>query len=99
MTDHDRIKLLFGPHAAPPRKRGDRACCLCRDCDVVVTSWTDAPIPWPRYRWREDDVALLGTLPDCELARRLGRSVQSVTQKRIKLGLANSFDGRRRTMS
>ena len=29
-------------------KRGDRAVCLVRDCDVVITSWTDARISWPR---------------------------------------------------
>jgi hypothetical protein len=50
-------------------------------------------------RWRGDEVALLGTLPDREVALGLGRSVQSVTQKRIKRGIANSFDGRRRTRS
>jgi hypothetical protein len=50
-------------------------------------------------RWRCDEIALLGTLPDCEVARRLGRSLQSVTQKRIKLGILNPFDGRRRTRS
>jgi hypothetical protein len=29
---------------------GDRAVCLLRDCDVIITSWTDALIPWPRCR-------------------------------------------------
>jgi hypothetical protein len=48
MKDADRVKLLFGPYRAPPRKRGDRAFCLFRDCTVVVTSWTDVRIPWPR---------------------------------------------------
>jgi hypothetical protein len=47
-------------------------------------------------RWRPEEIALLGTLPDQEVARLLGRSLQSVTQKRIKLGVANPFDGRRR---
>jgi hypothetical protein len=42
--------LLFGPYHAPPLRRGDRATCLYRDADVVVTSWTGAPIPWPRCR-------------------------------------------------
>ena len=35
--------------------------------------------------WTAEDIALLGTLPDREVAQRLGRSLQSVTQKRIKL--------------
>jgi hypothetical protein len=47
-------------------------------------------------RWTADAVALLGTLPESEVARRLGRSLQSVTQKRIKLGLPNPNDRRRR---
>ena len=42
--------LIAGPYVPPPLKRGDRATCLFRDCEVVVTSWTDAPIPWPRCR-------------------------------------------------
>jgi hypothetical protein len=37
----------------------------------------------------------MGTLPDREVARRLGRSLQLVTQKHIKLGGANPFDGRK----
>jgi hypothetical protein len=47
-------------------------------------------------RWSAEGIALLGTLPDREVARRLGRSLQSVTQKRIKLGITNRFDGRKR---
>jgi hypothetical protein len=43
-----RLKLLHGPYHAPPLKRGDRAVCLFRDADVVITSCSDAPIPWPR---------------------------------------------------
>jgi hypothetical protein len=39
-------RLLAGPY--PPPHPGDRATCLYRDADVVVTSWTSAPIPWPR---------------------------------------------------
>jgi hypothetical protein len=34
----------------PALKRGDRATCLFKDCDVVVTGWTDARISWPRCR-------------------------------------------------
>jgi len=46
-------------------------------------------------RWLPEHVALLGTLPDEEVARRLGRPLQSVTQKRFKLGIANPLGGRR----
>jgi len=41
-------RLLAGPYTPPPLRRGDRTICLYRDADVAVTSWTAAPIPWPR---------------------------------------------------
>jgi hypothetical protein len=44
----DRVKLLHGPYRAPRLHVGDRATCLYKDCDVVVTGWTDARISWPR---------------------------------------------------
>jgi hypothetical protein len=37
--------------------------------------------------WAAEELALLGKVPDRELARRLGRSVQSVTLRRWKLGI------------
>ena len=50
-VDHrDRHRLLHGPYRPPALRRGDRAVCLARDCDVIVTSWTDARISWPRCR-------------------------------------------------
>jgi hypothetical protein len=48
VNDADRFKLLHGPYRAPHLKRGDRAVCLFRDADVVITCWSDAPITWPR---------------------------------------------------
>ncbi len=44
----DKCRLLHGPYHAPPLARGDRATCLLRDGDVVITGWTSAHIPWPR---------------------------------------------------
>src|SRR5438094_9464017 len=41
---------LLGTYRAPAVKRGERVTCLYRDTDCRVTSWTDAPIPWPRVR-------------------------------------------------
>jgi hypothetical protein len=41
-------ELLYGPYEPPPLHRGDRAICFFRDNEVVITSWTDAPISWPR---------------------------------------------------
>jgi hypothetical protein len=49
-TDPDHVRLLHGPYTAPSLRRGDRAFCLFRDADVIVTSWTSARIPWPRCR-------------------------------------------------
>jgi hypothetical protein len=34
----------------PPLRVKDRATRVFRDCDVVVTGWTDVPIPWRRCR-------------------------------------------------
>jgi hypothetical protein len=48
MKPSDRTKLLFGAYQAPRLRKGDRATCLYKDCDVVVTGWTDARISWPR---------------------------------------------------
>src|SRR5262249_55670886 len=50
MTDPDQVRLLFGPYRPPLLKRGDRAFCLVRDGDVVITSWSYSRIPWPRCR-------------------------------------------------
>jgi hypothetical protein len=44
----NKPKLLHGPYRPPALRRGDRTTCLDRDAEVVITSWTDAPIPWPR---------------------------------------------------
>jgi len=50
MTDGDRVKLLHGPYTSPALRRGDRATCLFRDADVVITAWSGGRIPWPRCR-------------------------------------------------
>ena len=68
MTHRERVKLLCGPYKAPPLKRGDSAVCLVRDCAVVITSWTDAPISWPRCR-AIDSHGGSGLLVEEELAR------------------------------
>ena len=69
MTGRERVKLLFGPYQAPPIKRGDRAVCLFRDCDVIITGWTNARIPWPRSRALDSPGGGSGLLVDEELAR------------------------------
>ena len=67
MTVPKNCRLLFGPYVAPALRSGDRATCLVRDCDVIVTSWTDARIPWPRCQ--PPGRGGNGVLVDEELAR------------------------------
>src|SRR5262249_57319537 len=70
MSRADRHKLHFGPYRPPPLRRGDRAFCHFRDCQVLITGWSDARIPWPRCR----AIGIRGgsgLLVDDELARAL----------------------------
>jgi hypothetical protein len=69
LTGRDLVKLLFGPYKLPALRRGDRAFCLYRDCQVVVTSWTDARISWPRCRALDCHRGGAGLLVEEELAR------------------------------
>ncbi|HZY89153.1 MAG TPA: hypothetical protein VFE78_30300, partial [Gemmataceae bacterium] len=71
MHPRDRAKLLFGPYASPRLRRGDRAACLYKDCDVVVTGWTDARTPWPRCRPLDVPKSRPSLLVDEELARAI----------------------------
>jgi hypothetical protein len=71
MNPRDRIALLYGPYRAPALRKGDRSTCFYRDCEVVVTSWTDAPIPWPRCRSVEHKRSAPGLLVDDELLRAI----------------------------
>jgi hypothetical protein len=41
---------LIGTYRPPGVRVGGRAFCLYRDAEVVITSVSDAPIPWPRCR-------------------------------------------------
>ena len=47
-------------------------------------------------RWTPEDIALLGTLPDEEVARRTGRTVEGVRIRRTRLGIPTFEDRRRR---
>jgi hypothetical protein len=62
----DNCHLLHGPYQAPALRVGDLADCLMRG-RVVVTSWTDARIPWPRCKRQGRSHPSL--LLDDELAR------------------------------
>jgi hypothetical protein len=41
---------LIGTYTPPAVRIGDRVTCLFRDAECVVTSVSDAPIPWPRVQ-------------------------------------------------
>jgi hypothetical protein len=71
MIDRERTKLLFAPYKAPRLRRRDRVFCLFRDCDVVITSWTDARISWPRCRAVHHRRGGPGLLVDDELLRAI----------------------------
>lgn len=49
MTAAARFRFL-GTYTASRLRVGDRATCLYRDTDVLITSWSDARISWPRCR-------------------------------------------------
>src|SRR5262245_25600 len=68
----EHVRLLYGPYQPPALKKGDRATCLHRDSTVVITGWSDAPIPWPRGRalGRQGGP---GLVVDEELARAVRR--------------------------
>jgi len=68
MNDADRHRLLHGPYDAPALRRGDRAMCLFRDGEVIVTGWSDGRISWPRCQ-RVGSRGGSGLLVDEELAR------------------------------
>src|SRR5262249_52544689 len=69
MEHRERVKLLFGPYRPPALRRGQRTFCLARGCDVVVTSWTAARIPWPRCHALGTYGGGTGILVTAELAR------------------------------
>jgi hypothetical protein len=91
----------------PPRT-ASAATCLFPDCNVVVTSWTDARIPWPRCQPAEGRSAPW-LLVDEELARAIrhesalalrfywGVSARVVWEWRRAFGIARSgTEGSRR---
>ncbi len=44
--------------------------------------------------WTPEDIALLGTVPDEDVARKTSRTVEAVRQKREKLGIPNPAGNR-----
>jgi hypothetical protein len=45
--------------------------------------------------WTAEELALLGTAPDAEVAAQIGRTEGAVTLKRCRLGISTSCDRRR----
>src|SRR5262249_59143650 len=91
-------RLLAGPYTPPPLRRGERTFCLYRDADVTVTSWTSAPISWPRCcpRWwffvdggagRGADRPLLDPAPDGGVAEAVDGGAPGVDDVLGQLGL------------
>jgi hypothetical protein len=70
MRHADKYRLLHGPYAPQPLRKGDRATCLFRDGDVVITSWSDARLSWPRCR-KLGHRGGSGLLVDDELVRAI----------------------------
>lgn len=94
------MKLLFGPYTPPPLRKGDRTTCLYRDCDVVVTAWSDGRIPWPRCRALDSRGHGSGILVDAELARAVRKESAAAVmywggERQHRLALAHGAgDGR-----
>jgi hypothetical protein len=54
------------------------------------------PNRWAETGWKPEELALLGTLPDDELAHRIGRTKTAVRVARNRRGIPSARDGRTR---
>src|SRR5262245_41792191 len=63
-----RPALLHGPYRPPAVRKGDRVFCQIRG-SAVVTSWSEAPLSWPRCRPLGACGSGVGLFVDDELAR------------------------------
>jgi hypothetical protein len=76
----DPHQLHHGPYNPPAVRRGDRATCLYRDADLIVTGWSDARISWPRCRRLGSRGGGLGLLVHEELARAVRLELSTAIQ-------------------
>jgi hypothetical protein len=107
--DADTVRLLHGPYLAPRLSKGDRAHCHLRDATVVVTSISNARVPWPRCRDPQCRGGS-GLLVDDELLRALrteaavavaywwGVPSTRVSKWRRALGVERFTEGSRRLL-
>lgn len=101
MTCPDRCRLLFGPYRPPRVRKGSRAFCLFRGSSVIVTSWSDGRLSWPRCQ-RPRQQGGSGLLVSDELRRAiesesaaaliywLGVAVTTVWRWRIAFGVTRT---------
>jgi hypothetical protein len=54
------------------------------------------PGRWGENGWTPDQTAMLGTMPDADLARRIGRTVEAVRCQRTLRGIPSARDRRKR---
>src|SRR5262245_30784101 len=91
------IRAAARAGAAVVRYRGlsDRECDArsCRALELNLARYLPKGYhgPW----WTAEQLALLGTLPDAEVARQIGRSENAVRQRRCRRGIPNPYDRRR----
>jgi hypothetical protein len=79
--------VLRGTYTPPALRRGDRADCLVRDRMLVVSSWSDAPISWPRGCPPVQSPGSASLIVDEELARAVRQ--ESAVAIRYWWGVSN----------
>jgi hypothetical protein len=108
MTDRDRFRLL-GTYQTPRVRIGRILSCESRDCDVIVTRYSNARIPWPIGRRRGTSarsLVVFGGLADA-IRRESNQAVcfwfgvtpQTVSKWRKLLGIGLANPGTHRLRS
>lgn len=108
MTDADRFRLL-GTYRTPRVRVGAVLTCEARDCDVIVTGYTDARVPWPvgrRPRLAAKALVVYGDLARAvrtesnqAVCHWFGVTPQTVSKWRKAMGVGLTNDGTHRLRS